>query len=251
VQIMGGEISVASTPGQGSSFQVRMMLSAVASVSLPAAVTISGYAGRRRTILVVDDDQDHQDLMRAILEPLGFSVLTARDGPTCLALTAHAAPDLFVLDISMPGMSGWDLARTLRESAGVTAPILMLSANVGESMPAPGENDAHDGMLPKPFDLAQLLDRIGFLMRLQWLTDGAVEKTSDREAAPLVSPGARHVEELMELGRIGYVRGIEAKLSQLADDPAHQGLVQELRGHLRSFDLKRYTAVLEAIDGDG
>jgi len=68
--------------------------------------------------------------------------------------------------------------------------------------------------------------------------------------APLQHPGRQNLGELLRLGRIGYVRGIEAKLNQLADDPAHHTLVEELRGHLRAFDLKRYTAVLEAMDAD-
>ncbi|MDQ0391869.1 hybrid sensor histidine kinase/response regulator [Labrys monachus] len=254
-QIMGGEISVTSTPGRGSAFQVRMMLSAVASTSAPPAVSIRGYAGPRRTILVADDDQDHQDLMREILEPLGFTVLVARDGATCLALVEHSRPDLFLLDISMPGMNGWDLARSLREVARVQAPILMLSANIGETPPAPADSetagDAHDETLAKPFDLAQLLQRIGALMRLEWLDRPWVEAEPAQaaaEAAPLVSPGAAHVEELLELGRIGYVRGIEAKLAQLAGDPSTLPFVEEIRRHLRNFDFDRYTAVLEAMD---
>jgi hypothetical protein len=129
----------------------------------------------------------------------------------------------------------------------VTAPILMLSANIGESVPASGENDAHDATLAKPFDLAQLLERIGFLMRLQWLTDSSADTSSDPEPAPLASPGARHVEELLELGRIGYVRGIEAKLTQLEADPATQPFITTIRGHLRNFDFERYTALLEAV----
>ena len=63
-----------------------------------------------------------------------------------------------------------------------------------------------------------------------------------------MSPGAAHVEELLELGRIGYVRGIEAKLAQLAGDPSTQPFVEEIRRHLRNFDFDRYTAVLEAMD---
>ena len=79
---------------------------------------MQGYRGPRRTLLVVDDDQDHQSLMRALLEPLGFSVLTARDAATCLAMADDIAPDLFLIDISMPGMNGWDLASALREAKG-------------------------------------------------------------------------------------------------------------------------------------
>ena len=69
--------------------------------------------------------------MRDILEPLGLVVLEAGDGPACLDLAAAHPPDLFLLDISMPGMSGWALAKALR-AAGHTARIAMMSANVHE-----------------------------------------------------------------------------------------------------------------------
>jgi signal transduction histidine kinase/CheY-like chemotaxis protein len=248
VQIMGGEILVASTPGKGSSFTVRMMLSTVTSASTPPVLSIRGYSGHRRTILAVDDDQDHRDLMREILEPLGFNVLIARDSATCLSLAGDCQPDLFLLDISMPGMNGWQLARTLRDTAKVQAPILMLSANIGETPPAQSEDDAHNDTLAKPFDLAQLLERIGSLMKLEWL-----DRPYDSPAPPpgpsvLASPGAAHIEELLQLGRIGYVRGIEAKLAELAADPSTRPFVEEIRQHLRNFDFERYTAVLEAID---
>jgi hypothetical protein len=85
-------------------------------------------------------------------------------------------------------------------------------------------------------------------MRLQWLTDGNAKNASEDETAALVSPGIRHVEELLELGRIGYVRGIEAKLAQLETDPAARPFIDAIRGHLRNFDFERYTATLEAID---
>ncbi|MDQ0473012.1 ATP-binding protein [Labrys wisconsinensis] len=266
VQIMGGEIRLTSEPGRGSAFQVRMMLSTIAAPAAAPALAVRGYRGPRRTVLVADDDQDHQDLMRAVLEPLGFAVLTARDGATCLALTGAATPepgastaeagaggpaadpalkpDIFLLDISMPGMSGWDLAKALR-AAGQAAPILMLSANIGESHPAHGDDDAHDDMLAKPFDLTQLLDRLAHLLRLEWLEEAP--DTAQARPAPAAHPGGRHVEELLRLGRIGYVRGIEAKLVEIAAEPGMDGFVETMRAHLRSFDFERYTKALEAI----
>ena len=137
--LMGGDVAVTSTPGVGSSFRLRLMLTAVNSPAAKVARNVQGYRGERRTLLVVDDDQDHQTLMQALLDPLGFSVLTARDAATCLAMIDDVRPDLFFLDIAMPGMNGWALARTLRETRHVAAPIVMLSANIGDTFPTPGQ----------------------------------------------------------------------------------------------------------------
>lgn len=249
VQIMGGEIRVNSTIGRGSRFQVRLMLSAVTSPPTPPTLEIRGYAGPRRTILLVDDDPDHQDLMNAILAPLGFTMLAAGDGPSSLALAAHASPDLVILDISLPGVGGWELARILRTSEGVTAPILMLSANIGEFAPGQADRDGlHDGALAKPFDLAQLLERIGTLLGLQWLSVSPVEPAAQAVSGDTTGLTASDARELLELCRIGYARGIGAKLERFSADPALHAFVETARGHLRGFDFERLAALLEVMD---
>ena len=248
VSLMGGDVAVRSEPGGGSTFDIRLMLSAVTQrrPSATPSQRITGYSGERRSILVVDDDPDQRDLVRHILEPLGFTVLAAADGAECLALTAELKPDLFILDISMPGINGWDLARVLRQR-GQTGAILMLSANVGESPPPPSEEDAHDAVMVKPFEVQRLLDRIADLTGLDWQEEVASEKVNGKPAAVLVSPGPEHVAELKRLGRIGYVRGIESKLDQLDGEARNRAFVAEMRRHVRAFDFRRYAARLEEI----
>lgn len=67
---------------------------------------VVGYKGPLRTVMVVDDNADHRDLMREMLSPLGFAVLAVRDGQTCLETIDLQRPDLYFLDIRM---SGWAL----------------------------------------------------------------------------------------------------------------------------------------------
>lgn len=249
-EILGGDISVSTELGRGSAFKVRLMLSAVTrpSPEAPPPPLIYGYKGTRRTILVVDDNADHRDLMRDLLAPLGFIMLSAADGATCLAIVEDIRPDMFILDISLPGISGWELARTLRDRGHIDSAILMMSANIGDSPPAPDGGDAHDGALSKPFDLRQLLDQLQGLLELEWIDEPA------RVAPPValhasVKPPRQRLDELLALARIGYIRGIEAKLAEIeAEEPATATFVEEMRGVVRSFDIPRVLALLKQND---
>ncbi|MEE7478905.1 hypothetical protein MHIMP23_22195 [Methylobacterium hispanicum] len=227
----------------------------------PAARAEPVYAGPRRTVLVVDDDPAHRTLMGAILEPLGLTVREAGTGAACLACVAEAAGgiDLIVLDIAMPGMSGWDVAETLR-ARGHAGPIAMMSANVHELGPVRGDSPPHNAILAKPFDLRDVRDRTMALLRLDWTdADAAALPAAAVEAVPAavdavpaaVRPGADHVGELLRLGRIGHIRGIEAKLSAMEQDgTGPQTFVAQMRGLIAGYDLRRYLAVLTELVGD-
>ncbi|MDF1634887.1 ATP-binding protein [Mycoplana sp. MJR14] len=247
-QTLGGEISVTSAKDRGTTFRVRLMLSAVDRPQslLEPASRIRGYAGRRRSILVVDDNEDHRKLMAETLSPLGFNVLTAGDGGECLALTEALRPDLFLVDISMPGMSGWELVERLRQ-AGQTAPIIMLSANIGDGS-AHGGSDGHDDAIAKPFDLGQLCDKLARHLKLTWITSDAQAGASPPATLQrIVDPGPAHVAELIRLGEIGYVRGIEAKLAEIARLPEHRPFADALRDYVQAFDLSGYDAFLKNL----
>ncbi|ATN35289.1 hybrid sensor histidine kinase/response regulator [Rhizobium sp. ACO-34A] len=244
---LGGEIAVTSEPGKGSSFKVRLMLSAIERPSTAPAPErkIVSYTGPRRTIVVVDDNEDHRDLMREVLAPLDFVVLTATSGPDCLTLIEGIKPDLFLVDISMPGMNGWQLVEKLRET-GQTAPILMLSANIGDA-PAPG-GDGHNDAIAKPVDVKRLRDKLALYLGLDWIYADEIPPVP---ATPVSikprSPGPAHLEELLRLGEIGYVRGIEAKLADLARLDGNAAFVETSKSFVQGFDMTGYIAFLKTF----
>lgn len=251
VQIMGGELQLRSEPGVGTTFIVRLRLSeAEQADGEQKRQRIEGYAGARRRVLLVDDDADHLDLVAGVLEPLGFEVLRASDGASALRIAAVQRPDLAALDIAMPGMSGWQVARALRAIGLDGLKIMMVSANAHEYS-AGGEPGAlHDAFVLKPVDIDQLLDKLGQLLGLQWIRQPvpAIAPASP-SVLPALSPAARaFVDELYQLGRIGHVRGIEAKLREMHNaDAASQALAAQLQALVARFDLKTYINVLDAL----
>jgi len=261
-QIMGGEISVRSTVGEGTTFIVRLLLSqaAVDATDASSRRRARGYAGPRRTILIVDDDPAHLELLRNVLQPLDFIVLPAHDGRSSLELAAQHTPDLALLDISLPDMTGWDVVRKLRaarRTGAARAPrIAMVSANAHEYSPGGKGGPLHDAFLMKPIDIDLLLECVGSLLQLEWIYDTPpAQPVMLAHDNPLDKPPPeclRHIGALYELGRIGHVRGIEAKLREIeAEHPANGAFAAHLRGFVSNFDLKRYMTALESMQQHG
>jgi signal transduction histidine kinase len=248
-ETMGGAIALSSEPGRGASFEVRLMLAAVDrpvdTVRLERQVR--GYEGAARTIAVIDDNADHRALVSDILTPLGFAVIEAENGAACLEHVRPLGPELYLVDILMPGMNGWELAETLRE-AGATAPIVMLSANIGDQALRPDGPAHHNATLAKPFAIGQLLDLLQKHLGVVWTETPQNGGADPRPEQPLRSPGAAHVADLISLAEIGYVEGIEAKLTELAMTPENKPLTDTLQGHLARFDFDAYRQVLSGLE---
>jgi signal transduction histidine kinase/ActR/RegA family two-component response regulator len=248
--VMGGDIRVTSTVGVGSSFRMKILLSEVTNPTriAPVDAPMFGYHGPRKTILITDDDPVQRDLLREVLTPLGFILLSAPDGAGCLALAQHCRPDLFLLDISMSGMDGWTVAETLRSTGHHQARILMVSASALEAHGAPLAQPFHDGYLMKPIDIPRLLELIRQLLKIEWQYEtyhAAVPRWKPDGGS---RPPLKHVEELICLGQLGYIRAIQVKLDEIGTDyPEHAEFVSQMHSLIDRFDLDQYMATLKTL----
>jgi signal transduction histidine kinase/ActR/RegA family two-component response regulator len=248
--VMGGDIRVTSTVGSGSTFRMKILLSEVTNPKriAPVDAPIFGYHGPRKTILITDDDPTQRDLLREVLTPLGFILLSAPDGPACLSLAQHCRPDLFLLDISMSGMDGWTVAETLRSTGHHHARILMVSASALEAHGTPLAQPFHDGYLMKPIELPRLLELIGQLLKIEWQYESDAVPVSHWKPDSGSRPAVRHVEELISLGQMGYIRAIQLKLDEIGTDhPEHADFVSQMRSLVDRFDLDQYMATLKTL----
>jgi CheY-like chemotaxis protein len=203
---------------------------------------------------MIDDDPHHLEIVQALLQPLRFKLLAAADGRSGLRLAAEHGPHLAMVDISLPDMTGWQIAAQLREMNSRMR-IVMVSANAHEFHPG-GEGSSHDAFIMKPVDMQALLDCLGNLLGLKWTYEAQTHASADSIGNPggdaLPAHSRHHLDDLYQLGRIGHVRGIQAKLREMEEeDAATRPFATHLRGLVANFDLKRYMHAVEAMRNHG
>ncbi|HEY0962606.1 MAG TPA: ATP-binding protein [Pseudomonadales bacterium] len=253
-EIMGGELKISSTPGVGSNFTVTLMFSWIANPAAAAFPSrmICGYEGRRRTILVVDDEPIHRGLMFDLLNPLGFTTIEARDARSCLDVLREVQPDLFLLDVSMPGIDGLQLAAELREQ-GYTAPIVMISADAQEHHRHPQQKANHDDYMVKPINNQKLVERIGQLLALEWRYSDLPQATPRAPAAaPALDRLPDHplLRELLAHAQIGHRSGVTATLGAIEDAELIDGdVLKRFRDLSARMDYARLASTLDGLLG--
>ncbi|MBO9545192.1 PAS domain S-box protein [Caulobacter sp.] len=159
-QMLGGEVSFSSVPGEGSTFTLAIAAHAVAAPEAVGAYDDDLLAGLK--VLVVEDNPTNQLVARRILQQLGADVSVADDGASGVEAVRDGAFDLVLMDVQMPGMDGLEATRRIRALAGPAArvPIIALTANVMAHQRAAYRAAGMNGVAAKPIAPAALVGEI-------------------------------------------------------------------------------------------
>jgi CheY-like chemotaxis protein len=118
-------------------------------------------ADSKATILVVDDNTDNVEILRAFLESRGFTIAEARDGRTALAKMEEVKPDLVLLDVMMPGMDGWEVCRVIKQHPQLgDTKVVMVTAKGGFEDKFEGLRSGADDYVVKPVDFKDLMGKV-------------------------------------------------------------------------------------------
>jgi adenylate cyclase len=202
-------------------------------------------------ILVVDDVPRNVKLLADVLAAKGYRTRTAASGEEALAAIAAEAPDLVLLDVMMPGLSGYDVCRRIRaDPALAMLPVVLVTALDPAKERANGLEAGADDFLGKPIQQAELLARVKSLLRIKQLYDEVQRQKQALQdwAATLeqrVADGVQQLERVGRLKRFFSPQLAEAILAGGADDP--------LKSHRREItvvflDLRGFTAFTETAD---
>ena len=220
-QLMGGELTVQSQPGQGSTFTVRLYLSEAAAPARPAGAThrpVTGYIGARRSLLVVDDQPTQRQMLAGMLVPLGFRVREAASGRECLDSVLDDPPDAVLLDITMDDMDGWETARRLRQAGMKALPIIMVSANAFENMADKIAAHGVQGFVDKPVIESELRAVLQRELELEWVAELALPSWAPTALPRPVRLPEEHARTLVRLARLGHRQGLLLALQRLVEE---------------------------------
>ena len=195
-------------------------------------------------ILVVDDTAVNVKLLADLLGVKGYAVVTATSGKDALEKVERDKPDLVLLDVMMPGMTGYEVCRKLRENpATAMLPVVMVTALDPAQERVKGIEAGADDFLTKPINQPELLARVRSLLRVKTLHDQLADMNRTLEA--------RVAAQVSELERLGRLKRFFSP--QLAEAIVSGGAEDPLKSHRREItvvflDLRGFTAFAESSE---
>ena len=247
VQLMGGDIQVESTVNRGSIFRFEIDLQAIAPGEIPEQksdqqITIVLSEDRPQPrILVVDDRPVNRELLVELLEPMGFAVLTANNGREAIAQWQTWQPELILMDLKMPDISGAEAIEIIKSNRACKTKIIALTASALETERTHILAVGCDDFLRKPFITDELLLMMAKHLGLCYT---CAEVDADRMLSPRVTLDNRAFEQISdELLRSLQQSIVEIDLDKIEEIIEQIGLENELLAqtieqHIHNFEYE-------------
>jgi signal transduction histidine kinase/CheY-like chemotaxis protein len=256
-QKMGSTIKLLSQLGQGSHFWFDLTAplgSVVREASTLRTRQITGYVGRQRSILVVDDSWPNRAFLYDLLMPLGFALVEAADGQAALEQARTHWPDLILMDLQLPLGGGAEATQLIHHSPGLQdVPIIAMSASVFGQDREQALRAGCDAFLTKPISVEQLLELLERSLALEWryVAPAQGEEAEEVEqSASLVPPSEAEMAQLFELAMLGDVLELQARATTLAqDDPRLGAFARRLAHFAARFEPEQALALIARYRG--
>ena len=244
---MGSQIVVESTPNVGSRFGFDLNLPVVSmsmnSIDVQFTHNIIGYSGEKRKILIVDDRWENRAVLVNILEPLGFELEEAGDGQEGVEKAVEFQPDLIVVDLVMPVMDGYQMARKVRQLPKFQNTIMIAnSANAFDVDQKRSLEAGCNDFLSKPIQMEDLLEKIKSYLNVLWIYEPESESSSQLfhvAVTSMIIPPSEELLALYEAANIGHVRGVEKEASRLQQiNPDYKDFVSRILELAADFEYE-------------
>ncbi|MBF2027961.1 MAG: response regulator [Oscillatoriales cyanobacterium C42_A2020_001] len=228
VQMMGGEITVQSTVGQGSTFEFELNIPLANDWQYSAAgdraPLVIGYRGKPYTILVVDDHPENRLVLINMLEPLGFQIIEASDGQAGYETALKCHPDLIITDVIMPELTGLEMTTQLRQHPEFAEiPIIASPASLSQVERHESFEAGCNSFFPKPIQFDALLLELAQFLELQWVYDtdqpspAATAEPVQAEDNGFVIPPQEELIALYNAAQGGFIQDIQQEAMRIRE----------------------------------
>jgi len=257
VEMMGSSIKVSTEINKGSAFEIEVECPLaqdwIEANTLTNLGKITGYSGKRRTILVVDDRWENRSVIVSLLQPLGFNVVEAKDGAEGLEKAHEISPDLIITDLKMPIMSGWEMLKQIREFDKFDPiTIIVSSASVFEADRQKSFAIGGNDFLAKPVEAEELYQMLVRHLKIEWIYVESPVKSSEtkekNQESAMVIPPVDELEPLWQQVMQGQIKMIKQELENLVDkDSKYNAFVEELKPLVEGFKIQELRQYLEKV----
>ncbi|MBE9205073.1 MASE1 domain-containing protein [Nostoc sp. LEGE 06077] len=257
VYLMDSNLQVKSQVGQGSIFSFEVELPEAkqwaASSRIMSQGAITGYQGKKRNILLVDDKWENRSVLLNLLEPIGFELIDASNGAEGINQAVASLPDLIITDLIMPVMDGFEFIRQIKQSPQLqNVVIIATSASVFDSDQNQSLDVGANAFLSKPIVAEVLLELLRVHLNLIWIYAPSSLIDDNPKKANVISnyndltlPTVDILTHLYELAKGGNIDGLLQAANDLkASNPIYANFAQQVIQLAENFQMKKLREVL-------
>lgn len=248
VEAMGGKLRVESQLGQGSRFFFSLIFPLVEETPKQTpAFELTDYQGPRKTILVVDDDENARGILNRLFSALGFSICLARSGRDAIDLIRFEQTiDLVLLDQFMADGDGWQVLREMH-TLGIEKPVVLMSSGLPQRPDELPPEIQFSTFLLKPLDHSTLLHVVGELLNLAWIGSEKVFPTGhstdfERPNETILAP----LREMIDCGAMTDI--IEWACALKKEQPRYAVFADKVHAAAYRIDFAALTAFSEGLE---